>query len=93
MGYATFSTSPKNLTKAEDVGNGQIELRHLAPSLFAEIQRIGLHNHSGTGSRRIKSQDLEGAFGKSGFIMYSDDGTKRFRITITSAGSLEATEV
>jgi hypothetical protein len=93
MGYATFSTSPKNLTKAEDVGPGQIELRHLAASLFAEIQKIGLHNHSGTGSRRVKTQDLEGAYGKNGFLLYSNDGTKRYRIQIDNSGTLTATEV
>lgn len=93
MGYSTFSTSPKSLTKNEDVGPGQIALKHLDPALFAEIQRVGLHNHSGTGSRRVKLQDLEGAWGKNGFIMYSDDGTKRYRIQINNSGTLTATEI
>ena len=93
MGYATFANSPKTLTKSEDIGSGQIELRHLAPSLFAEIQRIGLHNHSGTGSRKIQQDVIEGSYGKDGFLIWSDDATKRFRITITNAGALEATEV
>jgi len=93
MGYATFSGSPKSVTKAEDIGNGQIELRHLAPSLFAEIQKVGLHNHSGVGSRKIKQQDLEGPYGKNGFIMYSDTGTKRYRIQINDSGTLTATEL
>lgn len=93
MGYSTFAGSPKNVTKAEDIGNGQIELRHLAPSLYAEIQKIGLHNHSGVGSRKIKHDDLEGAYGKNGFILYSDDGTKRYRITINNSGTLIATEI
>ena len=81
MGYQTFATEGKNKTKSEDIGNGQIELRHLAPGLFAEIQKVGLHNHSGTG------------YGKNGFILYSNDGTKRFRITINNSGTLIATEV
>jgi hypothetical protein len=93
MGYSTFSTAPKNLTKAEDIGNGQIELRHLAPSLFAEIQKVGLHNHTGVGSRKVRQDMLEGAYGKNGFILYSDDGTKRYRITINNSGTLQATEV
>lgn len=93
MGYSSFANSPKNITKSEDIGSGQIELRHLAPSLFAEIQKIGLHNHSGVGSRKIKHQDLEGAYGKNGFILYSDDGTKRYRITINNSGTLIATEL
>lgn len=93
MGYQTFSQNPKALTKAEDIGNGQIELRHLAPSLFAEIQKVGLHNHSGVGSRKIRQDQLEGSYGKNGFILYSEDGSKRYKITIDNAGTLQATEV
>lgn len=93
MGYSTFATSPKALTKNEDIGPGQIALRHLDPALFAEIQRVGLHNHSGTGSRKVKLQDLEGAWGKDGFIMYSVDGTKRYRIKIGNDGVLTSTEI
>lgn len=93
MGYATFATAPKTLTKAEDIGTGQIQLRHLDPALFAEIQRIGLHNHSGVGSRKVQVDNLEGAYGKNGFIMYSDDGTKRYRITINNSGTLQATQL
>jgi len=93
MGYMSFANSPKPLTKGEDVGQGQIDLRHLSPSLFAEIQKIGLHNHSGVGSRKIKLADLEGGFGKNGFIMYSEDATKRYKITIDNSGVLQATEI
>lgn len=93
MGYETFSKGPKNLTKSEDIGNGQIDLRHLSPALYAEIQKIGLHNHSGVGSRKIKHDDLEGAYGKNGFILYSDDATKRYRITINNSGTIIATEI
>jgi hypothetical protein len=93
VGYQTFSTKPKSLTKAEDVGPGQIGLSHLDPALFAQMQRVGLHNHSGTGSRRVKLQDLEGEWGKNGFLMYSLDGTKRYRIRIGNDGVLTSTEV
>lgn len=93
MGYSTFSTAGKAVTKSEDIGNGQIELRHLAPSLFAEIQKVGLHNHSGVGSRKVKHEDIEGAYGKNGFILYSNDGTKRYRIQINNSGTLTATEL
>lgn len=93
MGYTAFANSPKNLTKSEDIGNGQIELRHLSPALFSEIQKVGLHNHSGVGSRKIKHDDLEGAYGKNGFIMYSDTGLKRYKIQINDSGTLTATEL
>jgi len=61
--------------------------------LFAEIQKVGLHNHTGTGSRRVRFDTLEGAYGKNGFIMYSNDGTKRYRIQINNSGTLTATEI
>jgi hypothetical protein len=93
MGYQAFSKSPKALTKGDDIGSGQIELRHLSSSLYAEIRKIGLHNHTGVGSRKVRQDMLEGSYGKTGFIMYSDDGAKRYRITITNAGALEATEL
>ena len=93
MGYATLKDSAKRLTLGEDIGNGQIDLRHLSPSLFAEIQKIGLHNHSGVGSRKIKQDMLEGGYGKNGFIMYSEDATKRYKITIDNSGVLQATEI
>lgn len=93
MGYETFSKGPKNLTKSEDIGNGQIELRHLSSALFTEIKKTGTHNHSGIGSRKVRHSDLEGAYGKSGFIMYSNDGTKRYAITIDNSGTLIATEL
>jgi len=93
MGYATMKDSAKRLTLGEDIGNGQIELRHLSPSLFAEVQKIQLHNHSGVGSRKIRQDMLEGGYGKNGFIIYSEDATKRYKITIDNSGVLQATEV
>lgn len=93
MGYQAFATSGKAVTKSEDIGNGQVELRHLAPSLFSEIKKVGLHNHSGVGSRKIKPDDLEGSYGKNGFILTSNDGTKRYRIQINNSGTLTATEI
>lgn len=85
MGYLTNANTPKALTKAEDIGNGQIQLRHLDPSLFAQIQQVNLHNHSGIKSRRINLRDLEGSFGVRGFEIYSSDGTKRYQLTIDAS--------
>lgn len=83
-GYATFGTSPKALTTGDQIGSGQIELRHLAPSLFVEFRQIALHNHSGVKSRKIQIDNLEGSFKKDGYLMYSSDGTKRYKVTIDS---------
>lgn len=85
MGYASFSSSPKALTTSEQIGSGQIELRHLSPSLFTEFRQIGLHNHTGTKSRKVNIRNLEGYFDKEGFIMYSSDATKRYQVTIDSS--------
>lgn len=85
MGYASFSNSPKALTTSDQIGSGQIELRHLSPSLFTEFRQIALHNHSGTKSRKIDISNLEGSFKKDGFIIWSSDGTKRYQVTVDSS--------
>lgn len=85
MGYADFSNSPKQLVTSDQIGAGQIELRHFSAPLFAEFRQVALHNHSGIKSRRVNIRDLEGSFGKDGFIMYSSDGTKRYKVTIDSS--------
>lgn len=84
MGYATFETGGKGLIKSDEIGPGQVELRHLSPALFTELRQIATHNHSGVKSRKVQLKDLTGFFGTSGFIMYSSDGTKRYRVTIDS---------
>lgn len=50
MGFQTFSFGGKAPVKGDDIGGGQIELRHLSPSLFLELQLIKLHSHSGVDS-------------------------------------------
>lgn len=89
MGYSTFKSSPKNLIQSADIGNGQIKAEHLDPGLFSEIKSIGNHNHSGTKSRRIKLQDLEGVFPATGFYIVGTNGT-RYQITVV-AGVLTVT--
>jgi hypothetical protein len=84
-GYSSFKSSPKELVTTEGIGAGQIKLEHLDPALYQEIRAVQLHNHSGAKSRRLDLKNLEGAFGISGFLMYSSDGTKRYRVTINSS--------
>lgn len=81
-GYSEFKSSPKSLTTGDQIGSGQIELRHLAPSLFLEIRNIVLHSHTGTKSRKVNIKDLEGSFGTGGFYMYDTAGT-RYHVTIS----------
>ncbi len=93
MGYSTFKSAPKSVIQSGDIGSGQVKAEHLDPGLFSEIKAIGLHNHSGTKSRRVKFADLEGAIGAGGFYMYSSDSTKRYKVTINSAtGAFVLTE-
>lgn len=93
-GYAEFKSSPKSVITSNDIGPGQIQLRHLDPGLFGEIKNIGLHNHSGTKSRRISIRNLQDDFGTDGFYMYSSDGTKRYHVTINSGtGAFVLTQV
>lgn len=82
MGYSTFKSSGKAPVTGDQIGDGQIQARHLDPGLFSQLQTIGLHNHSGTKSRRVKTADLDGAFGTGGFYMYDTAGT-RYRVVIT----------
>lgn len=94
MGYATFKEAPKDLIKSEDIGAGQIELRHLSGALFTEFRQLNLHSHTGVRSRRISLKYLTGAFSKTGFYMYSSDATKKYHVTINSAtGAFVLTEV
>lgn len=84
MGYASFAHSGKELVTAEQIGSGQIELRHLSPGLYAELRTINTHNHSGSKSMKIELRNLTGAFGKRGFYIWSSDATKRYQVTINS---------
>lgn len=70
------------MTTSEQIGPGQVKLEHLDPALFSEIRNIALHGHTGTKSRKINIQDLQGYFGTSGFYMYDTAGA-RYHVTIS----------
>lgn len=92
--YKKFAFVPKNVTDGASIGNGEIGFNHLDPALFSEIRNIQLHKHTGTGSTKVKIQDLEGYFPRGGFIMYSSDGTKKYLVTINSGtGAFVLTQV
>lgn len=94
MGYSTFKSSPKEVTTSDDIGPGQIKLEHLDPALFAEIQGIKTHAHTGSGSRRIKMEYLTGSFLPSGIIIWGDAGTKKYKIQVDEdTDTLVATEI
>lgn len=56
MGYLQFKTTPKAVTEGSDVGSGQIELRHVHPAFFLEMQLIKLHTHEGSDSRKLDAE-------------------------------------
>ena len=92
MGYSKFKSSPKDMVTGEEIGSGEIDLQHLGPALYSLVQRISLHNHSGVKSRRLLLSDMDGAFGKTGFLLYSNDGSKRYRVTVDNSGVISAVE-
>ena len=51
--YLQFKTTPKAVTEGGDIGSGQIELRHVHPAFFLEMQLIKLHTHEGADSRKL----------------------------------------
>ena len=56
MTYLKFQTLPKSVTTEEDMGTGQVALRHLAPTLFLELQQVKLHKHTGSDSRTLAAE-------------------------------------
>lgn len=56
MGYLEFQTKPKALTGKDDIGKGQLGLKHLSPPLFLELQFIKLHTHKGVDSRKLEAE-------------------------------------
>lgn len=93
MDYKKFAYRPKDAVEGSSIGEGEVDFGHLAPALFSEIRNIQLHQHTGTGSTRLKLQNMDGYFRRDGFVMYSTDGTKKFAITINNSGVLAATEI
>lgn len=56
MTYLEFQTKPKALTGKDDIGQGQMQLKHLSPPLFLELQFIKLHTHKGVDSRKLEAE-------------------------------------
>ena len=91
--YKKFAFRPKDAVEGGSIGEGEVDFGHLAPALFSEIRNIQLHQHTGTGSTHLKLQNMDGYFRREGYVMYSDDGSKKFAITINNTGVLAATEI
>ena len=91
--YKKFGFTPKAVSEGSSIGAGEIDFQHLSPALFSAVRNVQLHTHSGNGSVRLKLQDLIGYFPSTGFVMYSTDGSKKYMITITNAGVIQATDI
>ncbi len=92
MGYQTFAHTGKDLIKSEDIGPGQIELRHLSPALYSSFRMIDLHNHSGVGSVKMSLSNTEGFFPLDGFKMASSDG-KKWKVVMNTSGAFVITQI
>lgn len=57
-GYQEYAFAGKELIKSDSIGEGQIELRHLSPGLFQQIQKIVTHTHHGGDSVQLDYQAL-----------------------------------
>lgn len=55
MSYLQFNLLPKSLTQAGDIGRGQVDLTHLNPALFLQMQLVKLHTHEGSDSRTLRA--------------------------------------
>lgn len=91
--FKKFAYRPKDAVEGSSIGEGEVDFGHLAPALFSEIRNIQLHAHTGTGSTRLKLQNMDGYFPRTGFVLYSDSGLKKYAITINDSGILAATEI
>lgn len=56
MGYLDFETKSKALTRGDDIGKGQLDLKHLGPSLFLQLQMVQLHTHRGAESQLLSAE-------------------------------------
>lgn len=91
--YKKFAYRPKDAIEGGSIGEGEVDFSHLTPALYSEIRNIQLHAHTGTGSTRLKLQNMDGYFPRTGFVLYSDSGLKKYAITINDSGILAATEI
>ncbi len=62
MSYQDFAFAGKNVTKTEDIGDGQITIHKLSPGLFQEIQKISVHSHAGGSSSQLNGEQAIGRF-------------------------------
>lgn len=92
MGYAFAKEKGKAPITSDQIGSGQVQIHHLDAGLYAEINNISLHAHTGTRSRKVSLRNLEGSFGIDGFYMYSKTGAKRFKVQLNDDGTWSVAE-
>lgn len=91
MGYLEFKTTPKAVTESGDIGSGQVELKHIHPALFLELQLIKLHTHEGSDSRKLDPEATP--YMVRGFQSTEriEHGTATWTGTAAAAGSVALT--
>lgn len=58
--YLKFKITPKGVTEGGDIGAGEIQLKHIHPAFFLELQLIKLHTHEGSDSRTLDPEATPG---------------------------------
>jgi len=91
MTYLQFKTTPKAVTEGTDIGSGQVELRHVHPAFFLEMQLIKLHTHEGSDSRKLDAEATPHVI--RGFTVNErvEYGTATWTGSASAAGSIELT--
>ena len=91
MGYLQFKTTPKAVTEGGDIGSGQIELRHVHPAFFLELQLVKLHTHEGSDSRKLDAEATPYAVRAFQVNERIEHGTATWTGGASAAGSLALT--
>jgi len=89
--YLQFKTTPKAVTEGGDVGSGQIELRHVNPAFFLELQLIKLHTHEGSDSRKLDAEATPAMIRGFQIGERVEHGTATWAGSASAAGSIALT--
>ena len=91
MSYLQFKTTPKQVTEGDDIGSGQVELKHVHPAFFLEMQLIKLHTHEGSDSRKLDAEATP--YVVRGYTANErvEHGTATWTGTASAAGSVALT--
>lgn len=91
MSYLERELTPKEQTTKDVIAPGSIELRHLSPALFLELQLIKLHNHLGTNSAKLSRAATPNVIAGQAPLERMEHGTASWSGGAASSGSVTLT--